>query len=109
MSPSRAPVLSFAHHFQAPATQATVKRAREIRFHLPVVQRVLPFLRIASLRYAFLRVGSLSDASLRYAFLRVGSLRDAFLRVGFLRDASLRVAFQCDAFCRDAFFCVIPI
>ena len=60
----------------------------------PVTATNVAFLRVASLRYAFLRVG----------FLHYASLRDAFLRVGFLRDASLRVAFQC-----DAFFCVIPI
>ena len=38
-------------------------------------------LRVASSRYACLRVGYLCDASLRYAFLRVGYLRDAFLCV----------------------------
>ena len=63
----------------------------------------LPFsvyasLRTASLRDAFLHVGSLRDAS-----LRVASLLYAFLRVGSLRDASLRYASL-----RVAFFCVIP-
>ena len=58
----------------------------------------LPFRVCASLRDAFLHVGSLRDASLRDA-----SLRFAFLRVGSLRDASLRY----DSL-RVAFFCVIP-
>ena len=63
----------------------------------------LPFsvyasLRTASLRDAFLHVGSLRDASLRvasllYAFLRVGSLRDASACCLFLCDTQMIVAF----------------
>ena len=65
------------------------------------------FLRVASLRYAFLRVDYFCDASLHYAFLRVVYLRYAFLRVGYLCDASLRYAFLRVVYLRDAFLCCL--
>ena len=66
VSPSRAPVLSFAHYFQAPATQAILSRV----FMTTVVVPLSAFLRFISVsRFRALRASRSAGGRLFFGFV----------------------------------------